>query len=158
MNEGLKESMLKRLLWLVVLVPLAWAAEGDAKKKAPADNSRCQVCHINFADEPFAVKHAKHGVGCEKCHGPSDAHASDENNITPPDILYPHDKVNVVCLNCHTKTRLAQVDEHEKVLKDPASSKDRCMDCHGKHKMARRTVRWDKVTRKVLPREDKPRP
>ena len=111
---------------LLLLVPLAWAAEGEKKK--PADNSRCQVCHINFADEPFAVKHAKHGVGCEKCHGPSDAHASDENNITPPDILYPPDKVNTACLACHNRAKLAQVDEHEKVLKDPATSKDRCID------------------------------
>jgi hypothetical protein len=142
---------------LLLLVPPAWAAEGE-KKKEPADNSRCHVCHINFADEPFAVSHAKQGTGCEKCHGPSDAHAGDEDNITPPDILFPADKLNVACMECHDRAKLIRKEEHEKVFKDLVNSKDRCIDCHGKHKMARRTVRWDKVTRKLLPKEEKPKP
>ena len=27
-----------------------------------------------------------------------------------------------------------------------------CTDCHGAHRMAQRSVRWDKVTGKVLPK------
>jgi hypothetical protein len=59
-----------------------------------ADNSRCHVCHINYADEKLAVRHARANISCEQCHGTSDAHCSDEDNITPPDIMFPLQKIN----------------------------------------------------------------
>ena len=38
--------------------------ESKPSAKAGADNSRCQVCHLNLAMEQLAVTHAKAGVGC----------------------------------------------------------------------------------------------
>jgi hypothetical protein len=32
-----------------------------------ADNSRCHVCHINYADEELAVEHARANISCEQC-------------------------------------------------------------------------------------------
>lgn len=119
-------------------------------KPKPADNSRCLVCHGNYDEEGFAVHHAKHGIGCEKCHGPSDDHAGDENHTTPPDIMYPADKVNPACLKCHDRTKLAKLEKHLPFWDEIAANTQQCTDCHGKHRLARRTVRWDKVTRKFL--------
>ena len=59
----------------------------DEETGPAADNSRCHVCHINYSDEALAVTHARANISCEQCHGASDAHCSDEDNITPPDII-----------------------------------------------------------------------
>lgn len=109
----------------------------------PADNSRCYVCHLNFEEELVVLAHARAGVGCETCHGKSTAHCSDENNITPPDILYPRDKVNAACGKCHGKFS----SEHAGVVAG-SPEKKYCTDCHGQHRLAVRTQRWDKNTGK----------
>ena len=125
-------------------------AKQAKEKPKPVDNSRCLVCHGNYDEEGFAVHHAKQGIGCEKCHGPSDDHAGDENHTTPPDIMYPADKVNAACLKCHDGARLAKLEKHTPFWDDIVANTQRCTDCHGKHRLARRSVRWDKVTRKYL--------
>jgi hypothetical protein len=102
-----------------------------------ADNSRCHVCHINYEDEELAVTHARAGVGCERCHGASDAHCSDEDNITPPDIMYPPDKVNSSCKSCHPEGKLG-------------GGKKYCTDCHGEHRLSYRTRKWDKETGQLI--------
>ena len=102
-----------------------------------ADNSRCHVCHINYQDEELAVTHARAGVGCERCHGASDAHCSDEDNITPPDIMYPLDKVNSSCKTCHPEGKLG-------------GGKKYCTDCHGEHRLSYRTRKWDKETGELV--------
>jgi hypothetical protein len=104
-----------------------------------ADNSRCHVCHINYSEEALAVTHARANVGCEQCHGSSDAHCGDEDNITPPDIMYPPEKINDFCKSCHPKARLGE-------------GKKFCTDCHGEHRLGYRTRKWDKTTGKL--RED----
>src|SRR6056297_1079407 len=48
-------------------------AGGDPKKSG-ADNSRCHVCHLNFAMEKIAVIHAREKIGCSDCHGDCDDH------------------------------------------------------------------------------------
>lgn len=102
-----------------------------------ADNSRCHVCHINYEDEELAVVHARANIGCEQCHGGSDAHCNDEDNITPPDIMYPAEKINSSCKGCHPAAKLG-------------GGKKYCTDCHGRHRLAYRTRKWDKTTGELI--------
>lgn len=112
-----------------------------------ADNSRCHVCHINFATEKLATTHAKANVSCEDCHGPSDAHCSDEDNITPPDKMFAKDRINPSCLHCHGDT-LKRTDIHKSVLAGKLNKN--CTDCHGKHRMPHRTRIWNKDTGELI--------
>ena len=102
-----------------------------------ADNSRCLVCHINFSREWLSAAHAMNDVGCEDCHGSSDKHCSDEDNITPPDKMFAKEAINSFCKGCHPDAKLGE-------------GKKYCVDCHGKHVMEHRTRRWDKKTGKLL--------
>lgn len=123
--------------------------EGREASAGPvADNSRCYVCHMNYEEEELVVSHARANVGCERCHGESDAHCGDEGNVTPPDIIYPKEKINPSCLMCHPKNKLSGV--HRGVLADIAADRTYCTDCHGEHRLVFRTVRWNKATGKVL--------
>jgi len=108
-----------------------------------ADNSRCYVCHINYEEEALAVTHARANIGCEKCHGTCYAHCSDEDNITPPDIMYPPEKINSFCKGCHPQAKLS-------------GGKKYCTDCHGEHRLSYRTRRWDKTTGELI-QDDKVR-
>ncbi len=120
---------------------------GDLSAAEGADNSRCHVCHFNFAMEKLAVTHAKVDVSCEDCHGPSDEHCSDEDNITPPDKMFPKGKINPSCLHCHGNT-LKKTNIHKKVI--AGTLKKTCTDCHGKHKMSHRTRIWNKETGELI--------
>jgi len=126
---------------------------GDSNIKAEhvAINERCLVCHGNFRDEELSVIHAKHEVGCERCHGPSDAHCGDENNVTPPEVMYPRDAIAKACTGCHKAEKLAEKEHHWDVFA-PKEGKPKkvCTECHGKHRMAVRTVRWNKKTRQLI--------
>lgn len=102
-----------------------------------ADNSRCFVCHINFVEDKLTSMHAKADIGCEHCHGASDAHCSDEDNITPPDIMYPAEKINSFCKSCHPDAKLG-------------GDKKYCTDCHGEHRLSHRTRKWDKATGELI--------
>ena len=96
-----------------------------------ADNSRCYVCHVNYQDEKLTSMHAKADIGCDRCHGASNAHCSDKDNNTPPDIMYPAEKINSSCKSCHPDGKLG-------------GGKKYCTDCHGEHRLSRRTKKWDK--------------
>lgn len=102
-----------------------------------ADNSRCFVCHINYEEDELTTMHAKGDIGCEHCHGASDAHCSDEDNITPPDIMYPAQKINSFCQSCHPDGKLG-------------GGKKYCTDCHGEHRLSHRTRKWDKATGELI--------
>ena len=131
------------------------------KVKLKVDNFACYVCHGNYEDEELVVAHGKKAVGCIDCHGKSYAHRNDEDNITPPDKMYPLSAVDEMCAACH--------DEHDaparKVLErwqERCAAKVNpneivCTDCHYRHRLQRRTVRWDKTTGEVLPREEQQR-
>ncbi len=133
---------------------------GEPKEKPSgpvADNSSCFVCHNNYHDEPLAVIHANGNVGCIDCHGKSLAHRNDEDNITPPDIMYPAERIDAACNDCH--------DSHDAPARDviamwqkrcPQKTDPKqlvCTDCHGEHRLERRVVEWDKRTGKLLPKE-----
>lgn len=137
-------------------------AKASAKVE-PADNSYCFACHVNFKREVLAETHRKAGVGCAKCHGESDKHSSDENNITPPDTMYAPERINAACSACHTPAKLAAAGvkrpnpAHRALIvaaargaKAAMRPSPTCTTCHGSHRLPVRTRRWDKTTRKLI--------
>lgn len=123
-------------------------ATGSPPEVPMADNSRCFVCHANFEEEELSVTHARGEVGCEDCHGESDAHCGDEDNITPPDIMYPREKIASACKKCHSDA--LKDEEHVEVVMSAPEGKRYCTACHGKHRMNVRTRIWDKTTGELL--------
>jgi len=118
---------------------------GEAPNESAADNSRCFVCHINYAGEEIAADHAGRGVGCAACHGPSDAHIADESwasggNGTAPDRMYTRDKINAACMTCHPREKI-DTPQHVAVLADAGGQKV-CTDCHGNHRLPQRRCKW----------------
>jgi len=121
------------------------AAEAAAADGPVADNSRCFVCHINYMAEEIAVTHARANIGCADCHGPSDAHIADESwasggNGTPPDTMFPKDKINTSCMACHPRDKI-DTPQHEALFADPPENKA-CTDCHGDHRLPQRRCKW----------------
>ena len=131
-------------------------AGGDPKKSG-ADNSRCHVCHLNFAMEKIAVIHAREKIGCSDCHGDCDDHIADESWAsggpgTAPDIMYPRDTIDAACGKCHPTHDVpanAVLERWRKRCPDLADvSKIVCTDCHGHHRVnpELRKAHWDKKT------------
>jgi len=123
----------------------AGAEESHPPTGPVADNSRCFVCHLNYAQESLAVDHAKANIGCADCHGSSDAHAADESwawgeNGTAPDSMYPRPKINPFCMGCHPKDKI-DTEQHKPLFADDAEKKY-CTDCHGTHRLAERKCKW----------------
>ncbi len=142
--------------------PLLLLDDDEEDSEPMADNSRCEVCHLDFAEEPIALTHAKADMGCTECHGDCDEHIADESwavggNGTAPGKLYYRKDINACCEKCH--------DEHDvpaaKVIavwlkrhptKPGAKPKKFvpkqivCTDCHGDHKMhlKERKCKWKK--------------
>jgi hypothetical protein len=129
----------------------------NAPAGSGADNSRCQVCHLNFMQEAITVVHARTNIGCATCHGPSDAHIADESwasggNGTPPDIIYRKSLSRFACLGCHNWVKLVESDQKKTDLKDKPDhlavldgtnrEKRFCTDCHGQHRMVNRKCKW----------------
>jgi predicted CXXCH cytochrome family protein len=103
----------------------------EDRQNIPAENHYCYVCHANFEyDEPLVEVHDEAEVGCADCHGPSLAHRSDEDNVTPPDILYRRPQIDAACLGCHTRH-----EEREAPAGTTAPDAAVCTDCHGDHRI-----------------------
>ncbi|HPD16161.1 MAG TPA: DUF1080 domain-containing protein [Planctomycetota bacterium] len=118
----------------------------------PSPDSACFVCHANFEGEKIAKKHADSKAdklareedeehlrppkdrpkkaGCAGCHGPCFDHRSDEDNVTPPDVMYTRGEVKAACLQCHIphKTETKRKDGNGPPPPNPV-----CTDCHGSH-------------------------
>jgi hypothetical protein len=141
---------------LVIAVALCLQAaeptDGKPAKPAakPADNSYCFVCHVNFKNEELSKKHQATGIGCARCHGESDNHSADEDGLTPPEILYPADKINPACLKCHPVDSLVKREIHRPAVARDPDKKSLCTECHGQHRLSVRTRRWDKHTGKLV--------
>jgi hypothetical protein len=125
--------------------PLLLLDEDPAVPANGADNSRCQVCHLNLAKESLVVTHAKAQIGCAKCHGASDAHIADESwasggNGTAPELMYPKPKINPFCLKCHPSDKIKEEPHRDFLAGKDASST--CTDCHGKHRLLQRKCKW----------------
>ena len=122
-------------------------AEQEGASKGPvADNSRCQVCHLNYMQEELAVLHKRANIGCADCHGNCDAHIADESwawggNGTPPGVMFPKPKINPFCLGCHPKGEIGKKADHKKFFAGAAEEKY-CTDCHGDHRLDKRKCKW----------------
>lgn len=122
-----------------------------------ADNLACYCCHINYEEETFVVQHAKADVGCVECHGDSLDHRNDEDNITPPDVMFPPEKIAANCAECHKEHDAPAVDvivrwqERCPAITDPKTIL--CTDCHGEHRLKLRTIRWNKKTGELIVRD-----
>lgn len=136
--------------------------EGHAKVESFVANPFCLACHSDFEEEKLVVAHEKAGVGCERCHGESERHRSDEANITAPELMYTRSKVIPMCMMCHPRHTIKHVRPHNIIFAStrttvdgkPATPFKVCTDCHAKkHRMKVRTVRWDKATGEVLKEE-----
>ncbi len=117
---------------------------------APADNSYCYVCHINFQSENLTQVHAKAGISCEQCHGLSDAHSADEDGLTAPDRMFPAVRIQGFCMECHPVRDLEPVPDHAPVLAAGSAPPPSCTDCHGEHRLSVRTRRWNKETGELI--------
>jgi len=128
------------------------------RQKAFAQNEACYVCHENYREESFADYHARAEVGCIKCHGESIAHRGDESNLTPPDIMFPPEEIEKNCKTCHDThdAPAAKVIALwlEKCQQRVSPKELLCTDCHGEHRMAVRTILWDKRTGKLQRKPD----
>ena len=123
-------------------------------------NQFCSACHYGFSDENLALTHEKAGIGCERCHGESERHRSDEKNITPPEIMYPEAKINPTCMMCHPRHEISHVESHKALLEgaktvfdstDKGDNQTYCTDCHAQHhRINVRTIRWNKQTGELI--------
>lgn len=128
---------------------------GD-KAVAPsvAENAACYVCHSNYQEEELVTLHAAGDTGCIDCHGKSYKHRNDENNTTPPDVMFPREKIEDACGKCHETHNapaarvIARLRERMPRLTEVEQAT--CTDCHGHHRLARRTVRWNRTTGELL--------
>lgn len=134
--------------------PLAGTSGSQPASRLVVDNQPCFVCHANYMAEPLAASHARENVGCVDCHGDSFAHRNDENNTTPPDLMYPERQIDRACRNCHkTHDAPATVVIARWQQRCPTKSNPEtvvCTDCHGEHRLKLRTVRWDKNTGRLI--------
>lgn len=125
------------------------AVEIDSPPGPVADNNLCFACHVNFKKEALTSIHAQANIGCTRCHGTSIAHCSDENTLTPPDVMFPKAKIKSFCSDCHTGDSM-HIPAHESVIAEPDPLKACCTDCHGEHRLNYRTRQWDKITRNLI--------
>jgi hypothetical protein len=113
-----------------------------------ADNTRCQVCHLNLAMEEMTLTHARAEIGCAKCHGASDHHIADESwasggNGTAPEIMYPKYKINGFCRACHNgPNETKKTGPPCPKLAGAWTAKKFCTECHGKHRLPERKCKW----------------
>jgi len=128
------------LVCLLAGCPQGGRIAGDAGETNPlGPNAGCYLCHMTFVKEPLSKVHLRHKVYCIDCHGPSVAHANDEDvGATKPDIYFKRAQIAPACRKCH--------DTHDA---DPAkviaryrqrklkTASPTCTECHGTHKIKR---------------------
>lgn len=131
-------------------VPAIGSAAGSEQPPQAADNFYCFVCHMNYDGEELALNHELAGVGCATCHGVSDRHSADEDGITPPEKMFSRDEVDAYCMTCHAEADIKDSASHKPVFGQAVEKERLCTDCHGKHRLAVRTRRWDKETGKLI--------
>jgi len=114
-----------------------------AKKKPPADNTACYVCHLTLEKEHITAVHFEEDIGCVDCHGRSKDHEQDEMQMTTPDLLFGRSEVDRMCSECHDDPHEGHEDDVEafrKKWRGRARPNGRsvtptsiCTDCHGTH-------------------------
>ncbi len=130
----------------------------EEKEALKADNFACYVCHANYETEELTLVHARAGIGCAKCHGPSLDHCDDEAHEIPPDIMFALDEIDAQCGTCHEGHDASAIDVVARYLQRvPAKTNPEevvCTDCHGDHRLRHRSVWWDRETRELIVPED----
>ena len=129
-------------------------ANPSSTSAPPKKRLICYDCHANYLEEPIAVAHAKENITCVKCHGESTAHSNDEENITPPNRMYPAARIDSMCRECH-ETHEASARKiiacwQKRCPQKTDPSQLVCTDCHGEHRLKNRTVHWDKSTGQLI--------
>lgn len=131
--------------------------QAKPKEKLKVDNTACYVCHGNMDGEELVVSHGKEGTSCIDCHGASLAHRNDEDNITPPDKMYAPEDIDAMCGKCHDMHEAPARDVIERWQERCAAKTNPkeiiCTDCHYHHRLAFRTVKWDKKTGALIVRK-----
>lgn len=156
-----KSSRKEKPLRLQDDTPLLLLDDEAGDPEAGADNSRCTVCHLNLGMEEMVVTHAREDIGCADCHGQCDEHIDDESWATggpgtPPDIMFPPDKIDAACGECHDTHDVPAQSILERWKQRCPEKTDVttvvCTDCHGKHRVVAklRKAWWDKRTGKPL--------
>ena len=113
------------------------AAAQPAVQPGYLGSDSCVVCHENYDKTIEATKHGFKGnamapaskQGCESCHGPGEAHASDPGNVKPIQLnKVKADVANGQCQACHNRGEHALWDgsQHE-------NRNVKCIDCHSVH-------------------------
>ena len=110
-----------------VTVP-APASAMESKSAAANPFGGCDTCHVDVEDEVVGTKHDAEGVGCVKCHGPSEGHIADENNEVLPDRVFARSIIDGFCGECHECSRPAAGRTATAQAKQKV-----CTDCHGAH-------------------------
>ncbi len=117
---------------------------------APADaqtTSRCASCHFanlehvpeaEFLGEWAQSPHARHGVGCERCHGgdgltelPGEAHRGVLHPANPASSVHPANLAGT-CAPCHHANAEAFEGSRHQALVDAGDRRaPTCATCHG---------------------------
>ena len=115
-------------------------AQAQAGQPAPTGyvgSDTCVVCHENYDKTIEATKHGFRANertpaaqrGCESCHGPGEAHASDPANVKPIQLgRVPAAEANAQCVACHNRGPHALWDGSQHENRNVA-----CRDCHSVH-------------------------
>ena len=97
----------------------------------------CVGCHTGYDGTVEKTKHGFKGnsrtpmaqQGCESCHGPGEAHASDPEKVKPVQFdKVPAQQANAQCQTCHNRGEHGLWDgsQHE-------NRNVKCADCHSVH-------------------------
>jgi hypothetical protein len=74
--------------------------------------------------------------------------------------MYPPEAIDPACQECHEEhdvpAREVLTRWQERCPEKTDVNTIVCTDCHGQHRLARRTVRWDKKTGKLIIKKEDP--
>ena len=138
------------------------AAAQPAVQPGYLGSDSCVVCHENYDKTIEATKHGFKGnamapaskQGCESCHGPGEAHASDPGNVKPIQLnKVKADVANGQCQACHNRGEHALWDgsQHE-------NRNVKCIDCHSVHASEGPTLLRAKTQQLTCARATRPSP
>lgn len=91
-----------------------------------AGRKACLECHEDIQAKLF--KDAHKTIGCETCHGPSSAHATDPDS----DAKKPDKRNTTACIRCHEANPSRPVTQKQINVKTHYTGQ-KCVECHVPH-------------------------